>query len=157
MGNFEGKMKWHKFHAYFWLWVSALMQFASFSSLKSGSIWGDYKDDIYDTFSAMKSADQAYAVISLVVAILSIVAAIGLIKYKKFGPVCFIGIYVVNILGGLYYASALSSNNILNVVDKSSLQASLAVPSRYTMSAFWSIILIVLNLIYFGKRKDLYD
>ena len=35
MGNFEGKMKWHYFLAFFWMWVVAYSQFSSFTTATS--------------------------------------------------------------------------------------------------------------------------
>lgn len=153
MGNFEGKMKWHKFLAFFLLWVSAISNFLSFSALRSGSIWGKYKDEVYDTFSGMKSADNVCAILSLIAAIVAVAAAIGLLKYRSFGPICVIALYVINAASSLYYSSALSSllNHISSDVNVASIK------SNYSATIITSIVMVGVNLIYFGKRKDLYN
>lgn len=153
MGNFEGKMKWHKFLAYFLLWVSAIMNFASYAAMKSGAQYGPNKDRVYEVFPEIKSVDGTFAVICLIMAIVAIFAAIGLLKFKKFGPVLVIVLYALNGIGSAYYSSQIvkAVEEVKDIVDLSQLK------SQYTLQVVGAIVLVVLNFIYFNKRKSLYN
>ena len=153
MGNFEGKMKWHKFLAYFMLWLSAILNFASYAMLKSGAQYGNVKDDVYDMFPSMKTADGTYAVLCLVMAIIAIVSAVCLIKFKKLGPIGVIVLYAVNVISAMYYLSAVTkaTEKVSSLVDLSPLK------SQYTTTIITGIIMVALNVVYFSKRKDLYN
>ena len=153
MGNFEGKMKWHKFLAYFMLWLSAILNFGSYAMLKSGAQYGNVKDDVYDMFPSMKTADGTYAVLCLVMAIIAIVSAVCLIKFKKLGPIGVIALYAVNVISAMYYLSAVTkaTEKVSSLVDLSPLK------SQYTTTIITGIIMVALNVVYFSKRKDLYN
>lgn len=155
MGNFEGKMKWHKFLAYFMLWLSAILNFGSYAMLKSGAQYGNVKvkDDVYDMFPSMKTADGTYAVLCLVMAVIAIIAAVSLIKFKKLGPIGVIALYAVNAISAMYYLSAVTkaTEKVSSLVDLSPLK------SQYTTTIITGIIMVALNFVYFSKRKDLYN
>ena len=153
MGNFEGKMKWHKFLAYFMLWLSAILNFGSYATLKSGAQYGSVKDDVYDMFPSMKTADGTYAILCLVMAVVAIFSALCLIKFKKFGPMGVIVLYVINVFSSMYYLSAVTkaTEKVSSLVDLAPLK------TQYTSSMVAGIVMIVLNAIYFYKRKDLYN
>ena len=100
MGNFEGKMKWHYFLAFFWMWVVAYSQFSSFTTATSDDYFKSddpkmqhFMDEMLVRNPGFKNAVSTYGYICMILCILAVVAGVGLLMFKKFGPYCVLGMY----------------------------------------------------------------
>lgn len=160
MGNFEGKMKWHHFLAFFWMWIVAFGQFSSFSTATSGNYFKSddpkmqhFMDEMLIRNPGFKGAVSTYGYICIFLCALSIAAAIGLIMFKRFGPYCVIGMYLLNMIN-----NAIFLNQYQKVINSypSAKSVGLALTSGISTGLLFSLVFIVLNIIYFMKRLHLY-
>lgn len=146
-------MKWYFFLTRFALWAVAASYVSvisvGFSEIKEMS------KDKYALYYNGKSSDilrQIYAcykwelILSIIVTILTIFAAIKLIKLKKDGPTLLYAVYVCNILISFFVAILINSINDIPEelkISNLSLLVRIAVPA----------ILLVVNMNYFRKRS----
>lgn len=155
------KMKWYKFLVYFALILStignfsiAIMNFTtgSYSLPDSTGVElfnKDASDFLYAIYPGLKTADIVYGIMLIVTAGLAFASWYFLFKKKAIGPkVLFCYFAVSGICGAVHgiwqYLAA-----------KDALVVSTTIGSGITTLVF-SVVMIVLNVIYFNKRKDIF-
>ena len=143
-------MKWHKFLVYFALWASAVIYLIYGIIALTGAQYGEYRDLVYSYIPGMKAPDMIYGFLLLCLAVLAVLTALSLLKYKAKGPKLLTFLYLWSVICSLFYliwaVSVLSKYN----ADTSDVIAE-AVPSLVT-----SVIMIIINRIYYNKRAHLF-
>lgn len=144
-------MKWFKFVIYFQLFVAAISGFWNGWRLLSGSIYGLDADDltyVYNYFSGLKGVDTIIGICFIALGIFALVTRFILADFKKAGPAMYIGLLAANIVLSIaYYASV--SGIVGGEVD-------MDYTSTYS-SIVASVVLLICNIVYFKKRKHLFN
>ncbi len=147
-------MGWFKFIIYFQLFATALMSLYNAYAFISGSIYniaGATPAMIYKRFPSLKTVGIICGLIYLAVAGVAIYTRFQLAGFKKNGPIMY---FVV--IGMVIFATAIYLIGVASAVSKQGLSASRAItPNTYGILAGY-ITLIVVNVIYFNKRKKLF-
>ncbi len=141
----ERPMKWFKFMIYFGLWAAAVVYVLNAFNMFSGRVYAGMADQVYSAYPVMKPIDMAMGVLYIGLAVLAIVARFALAKYKKSGPGLFIAYYAGGAVLSALYAVAASL-----VIGQPAFNLSSIV------SLALSVVMIILNIIYFSKRKNLF-
>lgn len=143
-------MKWHKFLVYFALWANAILNVIMGILSLTGSKYGAYKDMVYAYLPQMKAPDLVYGILLLVVAVLAVLTAVNLLKFKAKGPKLLTLLYIVSLAVAIIYIAwvmiALSGYGADMSSDIGSVAGSIA----------GSILMIIINKIYYGKRAHLF-
>lgn len=141
----ERPMKWYKFMIYFGLWAGAVLYLLNAYSMFSGNIYAGMAAQVYSVYPVMKPVDMAMGVLYIGLAVLAIASRFALAKYKKSGPGLFIAYYAGGAVISILYGAAASLVIGQPAFDLSSI-----------VSLALSAVMIVLNIIYFSKRKNLF-
>lgn len=144
-------MKWYKFLTCFALFFAAFCYAISALRLFCGTQYGAQRDAVYSLIPGLRVLDILYGLVFLVLAALCIYARFQLAKFRKNGPSVFLLIYVISIVAGIVYM-------IVGSVMLSRFNVSFGdlIDSSTVSSFITSALMIVLNKIYFDKRKDLF-
>lgn len=138
-------MKWFKFIIYIQLFASAAISALSGVAYIAGLVYGEETEKIYSLAPVLKAVDAAMGVYMLCFAAFAILTRMWLAKYRKMGVTAYLSLLAADIAAPIIYAVAAS------VV--------LGTPSVFS-SIFSSIIpsavMLVINAVYFGKRKDIF-
>lgn len=152
MDRFGGvPMKWHKFLAYFAMWFSALGNLIMGIQCLTGSQYGSSVDArlVYQVFPSLKTADVLYGIILIATAVLAAYTAYSLLKLKKGAPSLLTVLYVVNAVASiLYIIMVISANG--DYTDVSELI------STAVVGVITSIVMIIINRVYYGKRMQFF-
>ncbi len=146
-------MKWFKFLIYFALFLGALINFAYGFNYITGDIYTVQSNGqvtaemVYDVFGTdLKILDVIAGILMIAIAAFGIYTRIRLAKYKKNAPMCVYILYSAGAGFTLLYNIALLAITGLNTLTAASNVISIIV----------SIVLVVLNYVYFTKRKELF-
>lgn len=147
----ERPMKWFKFLIYFALFASAVVNFFSGISFITGTqtsnLAGGYGAGfVYAIFGGLKVLDIIVGILSFGMVALAIYVRFQLAGYKKDGPKMLLGMYAIQLAINLIYYFGLL---IILGFDGTILSSLIG-------TIIGSVIMIVLNKIYFDKRKDLF-
>ncbi len=144
-------MKWYKFLIYFALFAGAVLNLISGVSYLNGTFhdselgYEGATKHVYLLYPGLKTADILYGIAIIIIAVLAVVTRFALAKYKKNGPTLLLVYYAVGVVAGAIYtvaAKCIISEN----VDFTSAIISLGI----------SVGMVILNKIYFDKRKHLF-
>ena len=141
-------MKWFKFIIYFHLFASAVMNVFIAFQLFSGAQYEAAKA-VYYLYPGLKTADTIYGFIVLGLAALAICVRFRLARFRKDGPALYYALKVADVLAALLYlflASSATGLPLDQALQDSSILATLAGAG----------IMLIVNMIYFGRRKDLF-
>lgn len=137
-------MKWYKFLIYFALFAGAALNLFSAVSMLSGSY---YAAD-YARFAGLRTTEIVFGVALLVLVALMIVARFRLAAYRRNGPILLYTVYITTFL--LQLATCIVYPVVLHI-------SFLFYIDFYTIVNFIEgILLLVLNRIYFKKRRFLF-
>lgn len=141
-------MKWFHFVIYFQLFVSTLVGLWNGFQLLTGRIYGENTDQVYSYFSGLKGVDTIIGICYIVIAIFALVTRFMLADFKKSGPAMYIGMQVAGLIISIAYIASVTSivDGVADYIASSSY-GSLAV----------SIVMLICNIVYFKKRKHLFD
>ncbi len=146
-------MKWYKFLIYFLLFAGAVVNIAFGFNYITGDIYTVQSDTkvtgemVYAVFgSGLKTVDVLYGVFGILIAVFGFYTRSRLAKYKANGPTCLYVLYIISAVAGLLYLIAV----------KSIVGTDLDIPSTTIVSAVTSFVMVLLNVIYFNKRKSLF-
>lgn len=143
-------MKWFKFLIYFGLFAGALVNLINGINLLTGTSYGDMKYLVYRMFKDLKTLDAVIGLLTIGLAVLGVVTRFRLAKFYKNGPKLLIALYISAAVVGLLYVVG-AQTIVLAVVKKSMLDISGQIGSICS-----SIVMAVINGIYFKKRSDLF-
>ena len=141
-------MKWFKFIIYFQLFASAVISVITAITMFTGAHYQGQADMVYRYFPGLKGLDVFYGIALIALAAFAIVTRQNLAKFRKNGPRFYFILIIASLALALIYSIAGSS--ILNVslgevMDGSSVG-----------SLIGNIALLIINIIYFKKREDLF-
>ena len=148
------QMNWYKFLIYFALFAGALLNLVNAIRFLTGSINGSsYEADLlYAVFPSWKTLDIIVGLLLLVTAAFAIYTRFRLSGYYKNGPTCLFLTYGLGALINVIYlvgAAVIISDTMFSITDLE------IVPT--VTSIVVSIVMIVINVVYFNKRKQLFN
>lgn len=138
-------MKWYHFTIYFSLFASALINFVAGIQYMSGVQYDGMADYVYYVYDGLKAVDTLYGIICIGVAVLCIFTRFQLARFKVNGPMLLNIIYAVDAAVPLLYLGIVSSITGMNLISSSTAS-----------SVVGSIGIIIINSVYYKKRKHLF-
>lgn len=143
-------MKWHKFLVYFSLWANALISLIYGITALTGAQYGEYRDLVYTFIPGMKAPDMVYGLLLLCLAILAVVTALSLLKFKAKGPKLLTFLYLWGVVCSLFYL--IWAISVLSRYDADTGD----VIARAVPSLIVSLIMVAVNKVYYSKRAHLF-
>lgn len=141
-------MKWFKFIIYFQLFASTVLNAMNGIQLVTGSQYEGNAEAVYSYYPGLRSADLLYGVLCFLMAALCLYVRFRLAGFRRNGPSAYYALMFLNVAAALGYM--ILTSLALNVSFVELLSAG-------TLgSLLGSVTLLIVNLIYFGKRKDLF-
>ena len=144
-------MNWYKFVIYFALFAGAVINAISGILHLTGSVWEmqDVSADmVYAVFGGMQAVDIIYGIGAIALAAFNIVTRMHLAKFRKTGPkflsVCY-GVAVGLALLYIILTSAVTGISIGDLVGATEI-----------LQLVVSIVMLVINVVYFNKRASLF-
>lgn len=148
--NAEPSMKWFKFLTNFGLFAGAVLNFLYSTLYISGGVYESQSDGkvtsemVYSLFSGLKTIDVCYGIIMIAIGGFCIFTRFRLSKYRKDGPSYLYILFGVN--GGL---SLIYSITVMGISGVNQI-------STAVVSVITSVVLIIFNIKYFDKRKNVF-
>lgn len=142
-GISEHPMRWHKFQMVMMIVGAVITIIQGFNTI-TGSNYGADAARVYATFPGLKAADFAYGVAVILVAAFQIFVRNSLNRFERNGPKYLTWLYIVIIAVQLIYWSSVSSITKVNL------------GSQYIGSVIATAIMMLINGVYYSKRKDLF-
>ena len=146
-------MGWFYFIIYAQLFINALSNLGQGISALLGNHYDGSADLVYSMLPSMKVIDTIMGIACILLAAGAIYARFRLAKYRKNGPLMYHCVIGANVIFSIIYilsVYATLSNNFY------SISLSDLLPAKLIYSIVVSIILLIANFIYFGKRKHLF-
>ncbi len=145
-------MKWYKFLIYFSLFAGAVLNFIAAMLYITGAVYPATSGGqataqlVYETFgSSLKTVDVLYGIVLLCLAAFGIVTRFKLSSFKKEAPVCLYVVYIADVVFMLIYSIAVTATTDVLSISASDISSITA-----------TVIMVILNYIYFKKRQDLF-
>lgn len=141
-------LKWAHFLAYFALWAGALINIIVAVTVFTGSLYsaqGIEAEYVYAVFPGLKPMDMIYGVALLAMAVLGVITAVSILKYKKNAGALVCAMYLVSAIIAFIY-----------LVGASSVIGQFAGTSNNIVSIIVGIVMFFVNRVYFGNRKDIF-
>ena len=148
-------MNWYKFLIYFALFAAAVLNFSTALMHFTGEIHNmSSKTHVdpewfYGFFPSLKGLDVFMGVIALVLCAGAILVRMNLAKFKKNGPLFYFMLIGVNIVTSIIYVIAYA-------VILSDATREITISGQNIVTIVGNIVLLILNIIYFNKRKHLF-
>lgn len=141
-------MNWFKFIIYVQLFLSAALNLINAIGAFNGSHYDGSADLVYGFFPGQKTNDMIYGVCLLILVALAIYARFRLAGFKRNGPTMYYLFCGLSLVFALLYL-ILSANTLgVSITD--------VMTASTTGTLIGMIVLLVINLVYFGKRKHLF-
>lgn len=141
-------MGWYKFLIYFALFAGAFFDLCYSVLYLTGNIYSTVNVDpnlVYSFYPGMKVVDIIYGVLMIAVVAFMVVTRFQLSGMKKNGPKMVIALYIINLVLAIVYAIATSF-----------VTGKMAFDSSTIVQFVISIVMAIVNKVYFDKRKDLF-
>ena len=141
-------LKWAHFLAYFALWAGALLNIIIAVTVFTGSLYssqGIEAEYVYAILPGLKPIDMIYGVALLAMAVLGVITAVSIIKYKKNAGTLVCAMYLISAIVVFIYT-----------IGASSVLGQFAGTSSSVVSIIGGIVMFFVNKIYFGNRKDIF-
>lgn len=142
-------MAWYKFLIYFALFASAILNAYNGIRMITGTEYGEVKELVYAMFDGLQSVDILVGILVLGVAAIAIFARVRLAGFYKNGPALITALYAANVIVNLVYIVALYLVLPEGVFDYIEV-------ADYVVNIVVACVMIGVNAVYFGKRKDLF-
>ena len=141
-------MKWFKFIIYFQLFANAAVNGISALMTATGAQYQGQADKVYAALPRLRTLDLVYILLLLGLVVLAIVTRMQLARFRRRGPLLYYLLQIANIAVAVLYLLAASavSGVPLSQLDLSNTIVSLGL----------SLVMLIINIIYFGNRKDLF-
>ena len=145
-------MKWWKFLVYFLLFASAVLNLFSGIGKLTGSIYEEVPGDgsiemVYSAFPALKPIDIIVGLLTIGLAVFAIFVRQALYKFKAIGPKLLIIMYAASCIINAVYCLA-----VFIVVPEIAQD----MMTDFITTIATGIIMVVVNIIYFRTRKELF-
>ena len=144
-------MNWYKFVIYFALFAGAVINAISGILHLTGSVWEmqDVSADmVYAVFGGMQAVDIIYGIGAIALAAFDIVTRMHLAKFRKTGPKFLTVCYGVAVGLALLYIILTSAVTGISIGD--------LVGATEILQLVVSIVMLVVNVMYFNKRASLF-
>lgn len=142
-------MGWYKFIIYFQLWAAMVVGIGNGIMYLTGMIYYTMRTSpefIYNYWGmSLKIADVVYGVVLLLLAAFAVVTRQMLAKFKKSGPMLYYIYLILQLCVSLLY-----------VIITCIIAQTVAIEPSSVSSIVISITMIIVNVIYFKKRKHLF-
>ena len=149
-------MAWFKFIIYVQLWASVLVFVAAGITLLTGAHYGSSSSLVYGLIPSLHVLDILFGLSVLGLAVFCIYVRFALARYRQKGPKLYLWVYVLSIIIPLIYLVVL----LAVLSGYSSLSASYLLQNTNTTELIvymiFDVIMIIVNKIYFDKRKHLF-
>lgn len=141
-------MKWFKFIIYFQLFANAAVNGYSALTALIGTQYQGSADLVYKSFPSLRAVDIAYGLVLLALAAFAVFTRMRLARFRRNAPLLYYILSIANTLDAVLYVLLVSLVSGVPVGDFDNLNLTVAVAVN--------LMMLVINLIYFGKRKDLF-
>jgi len=142
-------MGWYKFLIYFSMFAGAILNLYNAYQLISGEIYQLQADYVYRIFDGLKEFDVVIGILFIGLAALGIYTRFRLANFRKNGPLMITVSYIVLITLQLIYVIGLT-------IIIPSEQFDSTVYGSTLINIVTSIVMIIINAVYFKKRKHLF-
>ena len=142
-------MNWYKFLIYFALFASCVINAITGIGLMTGMIYGEASSYVYAIFGGLRVVDLLIGAVMICVAVLAIIVRQKLAQFRKDGPSYLMILYAVNMAATILYL-------ILATMVVGEWLLSSEIVGQYMASTAVSIVMMVVNNIYFKKRASLF-
>ena len=143
-------MAWYKFMINFALWFSALITFIRGFNFMMGTPLGDNREALFQAFPRMEPGCVVLGLLMMGMAVLAIAAAVLLRGLRKAGPILLYCQYIGSIV--VVFATMLlfvwGTEGLLGLTD--------TLNGSDVALILLDLVMLVLNIIYFRKRKVLF-
>ena len=152
-GEAKFGMKWFKFMIYFGLFAAVLVCISNI-----GSLMNSYGDDatrqrVYQMFPGFQTADMIMIGGSIIAAVLILISRFKLAGFKSGSIGWFIAGYGVNLASVLVYT--VMAQNEFSKAGYSGADVQEALSQSF-INIGLSLVMIIINVIYLNKRKELF-
>ena len=147
-------MGWFKFIIYFQLFATAIVSLYNAYAFITGEIYavfGGSPKMVFSRFPSLKTVGIVCGLLYLVTAVGAIYTRFRLAGFKKNGPMMYFAV-----IGVIILATAIYMFGVISAVSKVGIPASKVVNSNSYGVLAGYIALIVVNIIYFNKRRKLF-
>ncbi|MCD7749647.1 MAG: zinc ribbon domain-containing protein [Oscillospiraceae bacterium] len=141
----QPSMAWFKFIIWVQLFLSALTNLASGITIVTGAQYGDYADRVYYVFALLKPLDMVYGLLCIVMGAAALYIRFQLSSFKRRAPALYLGYIAVSIIVPLLY-----------IILASVIIGGFAGDSSTIASLITSVVLLIINQVYFKKRQHLF-
>lgn len=150
-------MKWYKFIIYAQLFLNAVsnalaavlsltgFQYYSSDMKYMGMDPAEASEMVYGFYPNLRVVDIIYGIMLICLAVFALIVRMQLAKFKKNAPMLYYAFWIFSVAVSVIYLVALATINIAGV-NYTQVVSSIVV----------SIALLVINIIYFNKRKHLF-
>lgn len=142
-------LKWHNFLIYFSLWVGAILTLGYSAAFFTGSVYGEVGRRFYLVFPVMQWVDIAYGLVLVGISAFQFYTRFQLAAFRRGAPQKLLILFALSPIIQWPYMIVLS---IVTGVSLSHIQSL----SRFISELAGAVLFVVLNKIYYDKRKDLF-
>ena len=142
-GNMDMPMKWHNFLIYFALWAGAVLNIVG-----AFSTYAQNNALLYDIYGKLRSVDIMYIAASVILAVFIIYTRFQLAGLKATAPGKLTWCYILSIIVTLGYLLGVSAATGIRLAE-------LNIGSTIA-SVISSIVMMIVNNIYYGKREHMF-
>lgn len=147
----ELTMKWHNFLIYFSLWAGGILSIVSGCQVMTGTHYGLGASDLerlYSLYGSLKTVDLIFGVLMIVAGVFLIYTRFQLAGFKEGAPNKLTICYALNLVVSLAYIFAAAG--AINEPATELMDASTG------STIVTSIVMIIVNRIYYAKRAHLF-
>lgn len=140
-------MRWHRFLMVMMV-IGGVLTVANGLTAMTGSSYlidGLEAEYIYSAFPGVKTCDQVYGVALIAIGVFEFIVRGRLRSFQRSGPLSMKVMYILSIAANLIYLAAASSVTSIRMIS-----------SSFRESAVFSLVLLVINSIYYGRRRDMF-
>ncbi len=142
-------MGWFQFIIWFQLFASALSMFTTGLQALTGAHYGvDYAELVYDTYDGLKTLDVFYGIVCFGLAGFALYTRFRLSGFKQNGPKCYYILNIAAVVVSIIYIILASSVTGIDVGE--------LVVGSYITTCFVSIVMLIINYVYFSNRKHMF-
>lgn len=138
-------LKWFKFIIYVQLFLNALGYLITGIQQMTGLVYGGIRADVYTSYPALRPVDVVMGLLSLGLMVWALVVRQRLAKFRRGAPKLYLIWIGVSVGVALIY-----------LVAASLVLGQLVMTASVVGSLLGNVLLILLNMVYFRKREQLF-
>lgn len=141
-------MNWFKFLIYFSLWAGGIINIISGFSTMFGLHYAEFAEATYRFFPGQRTVDILYGIVCILMGIYAIVTRFQLARFRKNAPAILYGMYALYIVFPCMYLFATAAVTLIPLMQ--------LIDAEMIGQLIGTAVMIVVNVIYFGKRRDMF-